>query len=279
MYVNRRTAGALVVALGLALCSARSAFGNTYVFNTAPGATVNSGGTLPVDATVEFITALNQITIRITNLQQETTGTAAQTISAVDFHLQGLNGGALNPTLFSYQGEIGDLHTLFGQPYWENDGLVYNSTGGNVGNQWSIYTNYVGPGSSRGAQIQGGIQLTALNGATNPTELILGPPNGHFIADLYTANSGLIGESPLLRTDTTTYIEYVIHFTPGSGVTSSTVVDSARMSWNNAFNAQTELNLQGTPEPGTWCLILGGLGAFAVRNRIRTRNPRSGQKR
>jgi len=271
MYLYGQKLGLLALATGLALCSSRPALGNTYTFATAPGATVTSGGNvLPVDATVQFITALNQITIRVTNLQQETTGTAAQAISAVDFHLLGLTGSNLSPTLYSYQGEIGNLvHTTGSNATFTTNGLIYNSTGGNVANQWNIYTNYVGPGSNRGAQISGGIQLTTLNATGNRTELIIGPPNT--APNTYTANNALRGDSPVLRTQSNTYIEYVIHFAPGSGVTSSTVVDAARMSWNTTFRASTELNLEPTPEPGEWCLILGGLGALAILKHTRAK--------
>src|SRR3989442_161729 len=103
--------GLLILALGAMLCATRPARANTIVFTTAPGALVhdNGGNPFPVDASVTFITALDQITIRITNLQQETgNGTVLQTIAAVDFDLQGLTGSTLSPTLFSYQGEIGN---------------------------------------------------------------------------------------------------------------------------------------------------------------------------
>src|SRR5215471_3125704 len=87
-------------------CTAQEIRANTYIFATAPGATVNPGtGPVSVNASVTFITALDQITLRITNLQTETAGSVVQTISAVDFHLQGLIGSSLNPTLFSWQGE------------------------------------------------------------------------------------------------------------------------------------------------------------------------------
>src|SRR5215470_2612296 len=80
---------------------------NTYIFTTAPSdvihdPTVTGGPAIPVDASVTFITALDQITIRITNLQQETAGSVIQTISAVDFHMQGLTATSLSPTLFSW---------------------------------------------------------------------------------------------------------------------------------------------------------------------------------
>ena len=254
-------------ALGVFLCTTKPSAANTYVFGTAPGATINSGGPVSVDASVTFITALNQITIRITNLEPAVN--PVQAISAVDFHLQGLTASALNPTLYSYQGEIGNLHTFLFWQYFSNDGLTYNSTGGNVTNQWSIYTNYVGPGSSRGAQIQGGIQLTALNAGGNQTQLILGPPNGTLGG--YTGNSGLIADNPLLRTQANSYIEYVIHFSPGSGVTSATVVDRARMSWSAQFNANTELEL--TPEPGTYGPVAVVLG-LAVWRRHRSHGGR-----
>src|SRR5262245_48828031 len=121
MSLNWLRARAPVIALGATLWTVQPASANSYVFATAPGATVNSGA-LPVDATVTFITALDQITIQITNLQQETTGSAAQAISAVDFHLQGLTGATLNSTLYSYRGEIGNLHTFLFWDYFANDG-------------------------------------------------------------------------------------------------------------------------------------------------------------
>jgi hypothetical protein len=218
---------------------------------------------LAVDATVTFITALDQITLRITNLQTETGGSVAQTISAVDFHLQGLTGSSLSPTLFSWQGEAGDLTAGTGGNATFADGTrVYNSTGGNLANRWTIFTTCCNANGS-GNQIAGGIQITTLSGG-NPDETILGPPNTN--PNTYKANNGLVNDSPLLRTLPTTYIEYVIHFSAGSGVTSSTVVNAARMSWNTAFAAGTELDLisQTTPEPGTWGMLIGGFGLLAV---------------
>ncbi len=265
----RQGTGLLAVATGLALCSARPALANTYSFVTPPGATVNPGSVLPVDATVTFITALDQITIQITNRQQETYGDEAQAISGIDFHLQGLTAVSLNPTLTGYQGEIGNLNHTPGQNAdFVTGSLTYNSNGGSVANLWRLFTT--------GTQIAGGIQLTALNSA-NPSrqQLIIGPANSP--PNSYIAGSDLRNDSPVLRTNTNTYIQYVIAFTAGSGVTSSTVVDSARMTWNGQFSANTELDLNKVPEPDTLYLLLGGLGALAVRRgarcRRRTNNP------
>ena len=227
----------------------------------------NPGTPVAVNASITFITALDEITIRVTNLQQETAGSVIQTISAVDFHLQGLSAGALSPTLFSYQGEIGNLHKISSQfATFSNDGLIYNSTGGNVANRWTTYTNYVGPGAATaGAQISGGIQITTMSGG-DPFQTILGPANTP--PNTYRANNGLILDSPLLRTNANTYIEYVIRFTPGSGVTASTAVDAVRMTWNTQFDGLTELDLQqmlATPEPGTWGLLICGMGLLGWR--------------
>src|SRR2546421_6968893 len=90
-----------ILALGTMLCLPRTVPAATYEFTTAPGAVVHDNGGNPYaeDASVTFITALDQITIRITNMQQETSnGNVIQTIAAVDFHLQGLTGASLTPT-------------------------------------------------------------------------------------------------------------------------------------------------------------------------------------
>jgi len=270
-----KKAGLLILALGAMLCTAQVARANTYVFVTAPGATVNPGtGPVAVNTSVTFITALNQITIRITNLQMETAGSDIQTIDALDFHMQGITGASISPTLFSWLGEAGNLHDNGGgQSTYSNDGLIYNSTGGNLANHWGLFTSFVGPGAaSAGAQISGGIQLTTITGG-QPTETILGPANT--APNTYLANNSLLNHNPLLRTNANTYIEYVIHFSSTSGVTASTVVDTARMSFGTAFSSTTEVDLQKFPEPGTWALMIGGIGLMAGWRRLRRPKGRS----
>ena len=265
-----------ILALGTMLCLPRTVPAATYEFTTAPGAIVHDNGGNPYaeDASVTFITALDQITIRITNMQQETSnGNVIQTIAAVDFHLQGLTGASLTPTLLSWLGEIGILnHTTGNSADFLNNSMTYSSAGGNTANLWGINTNFVGAGSNNaGAEISGGIQLTALTG-NNTTQLILGPPNT--APNTYNANGTLIGSSPLLRTQTNTYIEYVIQFGAGSGVTAATIVDGARISFGRSFGGTSELDLMKTPEPGTFGVILGGLGLAAGRKILRRRKSR-----
>ena len=122
-----------------------------------------------------------------------------------------------------------------------------------VPNRWTIFT-----GSAQNTLV-GGIQISTISGG-NPNETIIGPPNQ---PGKYLANSGLRSDNPFLQTDTGSYIQWIITFAPGSGVTSATTVTQATMAFGTALVSNQTLDLipqTSSPEPGTILLMIAGLG-------------------
>ena len=242
-----------IAPIAFAVVSAHAA---TILFVTPPNSTISSG-TIPVSAQVTFIMSANQVEIRIANLQQETIGTVAQTISAMDWTF-----GSSVPVLPVQIARSGTMINL-------------NSGSGNTPVAYSTITNgYASYSTDRwhsvrtSSQITGGLEITTLSGG-NPDETIIGPPNAN---NLYQSNGGLRGDNPFLQTVLGSYVSWTLQFDPSDHITATTEVTRVRMSWNTAFASSTELDLiPGTPEPGVWVLCLSGLLGIAAWRRNRHR--------
>lgn len=244
------------------MLTAGMAYGNTIIFTTDPSNHTINPGTGPIneDARVTFITSLNQIILRVENLQIEESGSIAQTINTVEFKL---NTPWSTPFEAAHSGAAINLASASGGAQLVNYTPIVGGYGNLLTNRWTIFT-----GSGQNT-IAGGIQISTISGG-NPNETIIGPPNQ---PGKYLANAGLRGDNPFLQTDTGSYIQWTITFAPGSGVTSSTNVTQATMAFGTALVANQTLNLitQSTPspEPGTVLLMISGL-ALAVGIRRRT---------
>jgi len=220
----KRTAVLIAAACSMAI----GANANIITVSTPSGA-VEPGTGLPVDASATFTTGTGTVTVTLNNLLANPTS-VAQLISDISF---GLTSGQTSGTLAS---SVGTDRTVNG-----NGSFLDGSTGTRTG--WQIDT---------------GLHLTALGGG-QPTELIIGPPDGS--GNYSAANGSIAGNGPH-NPFTGLSATFVINV-PGVNVDSS--VNDIVFSFGTTAGDNVPVNPpRGVPDGGTTVLLLGaalsGLG-------------------
>ena len=230
-----------------------------FVTNPNNSLVTDASGSHAENASVTFITSLNQLEISVTNLQAETDGDI-QTINAIDWLLTNPSGPApAQPTSVTL---ATSGYANLGYPVTITKNGVTPVAGGLAGitSHWALYTTAAPNSSSAGAQITGGTQLTTISGGS-PTQTIIGDPP-------YRVNGSITNHNPFLETGANLRIVCVITFAAGSNVTADTTVSQARLSFGTMFATGQELDLiNSVPEPSPVALLSGGMTLLLLLRR------------
>jgi len=252
---NRGIGLKLKVINALLVCHvvAAAAHANTFTFWTVGGASTGTGlNERSVAARVTFITGPNQIEIDVTNLQTDTSR-IWQTVSAVDFLVQGVSG--VNPTKIDFK--TGDSEQGWGVTFANSTTLSPSTISlGNIANPWTFATS---------TQLSGGSEIGAIHGTANAAkDLILG--SGPYNAD--GNGSGTMQHSQnnqyLLTAPTTNHLAWILTYAPTNTINENSTIESARMTFGLTFTGDFEENLTLDPEPGTVAMMVGGLGLILI---------------
>jgi hypothetical protein len=213
----------LLAVVGSTGLLAASVNANTVTFVTPAGATTSGG---PVDASAEFTTSSDVLTITLSNLQANPTD-VAQLISDLSF---GLNSGQTSGSLSSSSG----LERTVAKGGAFTDAATPVDTG------WALT----------------GLQLSVLGTPIGPGHLIIGGPDA---SDKYSNANGSIADNPSHNPFLAGAVAFTIDI---PGLTSDDSVNSATFSFGTTAGIDTVNGIFHIPEVivpdgGTTVFLLG----------------------